>query len=160
MGRHEIEVEVKVDATPLRVYGILCDPSKTVLWLPNVSDVSVTNKKTGVGGTRIVSMRMGNTELMSHQRVVTAEPGKRFAWVHDQDFVDNEAFDLLTDVGTVFDLFASGNGTRLRATAHFEPKGLRARLAAPFFTHDVKKQIGAALENIKRLAEQKETATA
>ena len=156
MGRHEIRVETKVHATPIRVYQILSDAEKTVRWLPNVSDVKVTNKKTGVGAKRTVAMRMGNTELVSHQRVVSAEPGKRYAWVHDQDFVDREKFDLLTDVGTVFELAPVGRRTRVTATAHFEPKGLSARLAAPFFTHDVKKQMNAALENIKRLAEIKD----
>lgn len=153
MGRHEIRVELLVAATPKKVYDILADPSKTVKWLPNVTSVKVTNAKKGVGGTRTASIRMGNTELMSHQRVVTAEPGKKFAWVHDQDFIDDERFDLLTDVGTVFELVAERNATRVIATAHFEPKGLRARLAAPLFTHDVKKQIASALENIKHLAE-------
>src|SRR5687767_8465583 len=92
MGRHEIKVETKIHATPIRVYQILADAAKTANWLPNVTNVKVTNKKSGVGATRTVAMRMGNTDLMSHQRVVTAEPGKRYAWVHDQDFVDKEKF--------------------------------------------------------------------
>lgn len=145
---------MRVAAPPKTVYEILADPAKTVRWLPNVTDVNVTNSKKGIGATRTVAIRMGNTDLVSHQRVVVAEPGKRFAWVHDQDFVDKERFDLLADVGTIFDLEPDGQtSTQVRATAHFEPKGLRARLAAPFFTHDVKKQMLSALENIKRLAE-------
>ncbi|HEX9815407.1 MAG TPA: SRPBCC family protein [Candidatus Thermoplasmatota archaeon] len=158
MGRHEIRVEMRVSAPARTIYDILADSGKTVRWLPNVTDVKVTNAKKGIGATRTVSMRMGNTDLMSNQRVVVAEPGKRFAWVHDLDFVDQERFDLLTDVGTIFELEPDGKkATQLIATAHFEPKGLRARLAAPFFTHDVKKQMTSALENIKRLAEKPQT---
>ena len=153
MGTHEIHAEMVVSAAPKKVYEILADPTKTVKWLPNVTEVTLTNTKKGVGATRIVAIRMGNTDLTSHQRVVTAEPGKEFAWVHDQDFVDEEKFHLLTNVGTIFRLHPDGKETRVVATAHFEPKGLRARLAAPLFTHDVKKQMVSALENIKRLAE-------
>lgn len=145
---------MRVAAPAKTVYDILADPAKTVRWLPNVTDVKVTNAKKGLGATRTVAIRMGNSDLVSHQRVVIADPGKRFAWVHDQDFVDKERFDLLADVGTIFDLEPDGKkSTQVVATAHFEPKGLRARLAAPFFTHDVKKQMTSALENIKRLAE-------
>ena len=153
MGRQEIEVDVKVAAKPGRVYEILSDPKKTGHWLPNVTKVKTTNTKKGVGATRTVAMRMGNTNLLSHQRVVAAEPGKRFAWIHDQDFVDKEQFDLLTDVGTVFELKQEGRGTRVKAVAHFEPKNIAARLAVPLFTQDVKKQMNAALDNLKRLAE-------
>lgn len=155
MGRHEIRVEADIAASPKNVYEILTDPAATAKWLPNVLRIKPTNTKKGVGATRAVAIRMGNTDLLSHQRVVVAKPGKKFAWVHDQDFVDDEKFDLLTDVGTVFELETEGAGTRLLATAHFEPKGLKAKLAAPLFTHDVKKQMTSALENIKRLAEKK-----
>jgi uncharacterized protein YndB with AHSA1/START domain len=154
MARQEIRAEERINAAPNRVYSILSDPTKTALWLPHVLTVLPTNRKSGVGATRTVTLRVGNTRVESHQRIVVAEKGKAFGWIHDADFLDDERFEFLTDVGTQFDLEPLGkNATRLRATAHFEPVGLRASLAAPLFLQDAKNQIRIALENLKRVAE-------
>lgn len=153
MSRHEISVETKIEAPPTKVFRILSDPGRVPQWMPNASAAEPTNDKKGVGATRHVQLQVQRTVLESYQRIVEAEEGKRFAWVHERDLIDGKPFGMLEDVGTAFRLRGDGRRTRLTATSHFKPKGFKARLAAPLFTNDIKKQMRFALDNLKRLAE-------
>ncbi|HLE47168.1 MAG TPA: SRPBCC family protein [Candidatus Thermoplasmatota archaeon] len=153
MGRHEIAVEAAIDASPAAVFKVLADPTKIEQWLPNVTSVHHLNDKKHVGAERQIKIRIYNIPISSHQVITEYEPGKRFAWVHTHDIVEGEPFEMLQDIGTIFELKGRGNKTNLTATAHFTPNGLKARLAVPLIASDIKKQMRSALENLKRLCE-------
>jgi len=154
MASHEITADTIIDATAARVFEIVSDPRRVQDWMPNVHDVKPLGAKKGVGAERSIHLRIGNMAILSHQKVTEHEPGKRFAWVHTQDTIDGKPFDFLEDLGTSFGLASKGKSTHVTATMHFTPKGLKAKIAMPLVTKDVKKQMHTALANLKRLAEQ------
>ncbi|MBI2077882.1 MAG: SRPBCC family protein [Euryarchaeota archaeon] len=153
MARHEITVEDVIGASPAGVFKVIADPTKIDKWLPNVASAKHLNDKKHVGAERQITMRIHNIPISSHQVVTEYEPGKRFAWVHTKDVVEGEPFDMLQDIGTIFELTAKGKKTHVKATAHFSPNGFKARVAVPLISGDIKKQMQSALENIRRLCE-------
>jgi uncharacterized protein YndB with AHSA1/START domain len=155
MSRHEIQAQITIHASPDHVFKLASDTARTKDWLPNITSAKNHGTKKGVGAERDVQLKFHNYEIQSRQRITDHEPGKKFGWLHIEDKVDGEPFDLLDDIGTVLNFEPSGKKTQVHAVAHFKPRGLKARLAVPFIQKDIEKQMQIALENLKRICEAK-----
>lgn len=153
MSRHEVHAEIAVRAKPHHVFHVLSDTARIAEWMPNVTNAKNDGAKKGVGAERIVELRLHNHEITSVQRITAHSVGRQFAWEHVEDTVDGKRFDMIHDIGSRFELAPDGAGTKVVAVAHFTPKGIRARLAVPLISHEIKKEMRSALENLKRLAE-------
>lgn len=153
MSRHEVDAEIIVRAKPHRVFHVLTDTARIAEWMPNVTAARHNGAKRGVGAERTVELRLHNHAITSVQRITAHEVGIRFAWEHIEDTVDGKPFDLIHDIGSRFELAPHDEGTKVKAVAHFMPRGIRARLAVPLISHEVKKEMHSALENLKKLAE-------
>jgi uncharacterized membrane protein len=153
MSLHEVKADILIHAGPAHVFGIIADVARAPQWRPHVVEAHNKGRKAGLGAERILSIRFGSTDIVSHQRLVAFEPGARFGWSHLGDTVNGKRFDMVEDVGTDIRLAAKGRQTLVRATAHFRPRGIRAMLGARLFAAEIKEQMDESLQRLKGLAE-------
>lgn len=157
MSRHEVTAEEQFAASPEKIFPIVADLSRLPDWMPTVKSAKVTGSKKGVGQEGVMHLRFHEADVEARSRTAEHQPSFRILWeLHDLK-VDGKPVALVEDLAFRFVLTPKAGGTRVAATARFTPKSLKVRLAAPLIGHEVKKQLHAALVNLKKLAEKRGT---
>lgn len=120
--------------------------------MANVTDVE--GDALGQGARLVVTTQVGSHVLVSHVRVDSFEPGRRVAWIHEENFLDAKPFTMMADGRTEFTVTPKGEATEVYARVSFTPKGFKAKVAASLFVDSkVRPQLVQSLERLKALVD-------
>jgi uncharacterized protein YndB with AHSA1/START domain len=137
---------LQVDAAPEAVYAIIDDTDRTPEWLARCTKIdNPANGQNTVGTPLTYHYRDGKRTGSMEGRIITHEPGRRFA----MNFVDK-----ITDVTVDFETApgAAPGTTRLTHTIDIATKGF-GKLLTPVIARALPKQTTNAMESLKALAE-------
>lgn len=153
MSRHELVVQVRIDASPARTWAVLTDTERVKQWMDHLEDLHAP-KGWKVGTHLEVRVRLGRHAMDSKATITIFDKPSRLAWRHTEDLLDGKPFNLASELTTTFDLAPAGQGTDLQVHLSFIPHGLKAKLGAGYFVrHFMKPQVEASLATLKRMAE-------
>lgn len=155
MGKHEIQLDARMKASPTDVWAVLTDVKRYPEWMAHVKGVHVNGKGALKRGTLFrLTLEVGSHRVEDELEVALLEPPGRFGWIHKSGTFDGSPINAVSEGNTDFLLEPLNGGTRLAVHIVLVPHGLKATLGAGWFlNHKVKPQMEASLERLKRLVE-------
>lgn len=146
--------EETIHADVHQVWKTVSDVKEIPKWFPSCRSAELVDaKKPAKGVKRVLHLDIRGKDVRSEQEITEWEPTKRFGWIHLEDSVDGEPFEMIEEAGLHFQLEPTDDGTEVVAVAEWETKGFKAMLAAPLVKKVVADQTKECLGNLRRLLE-------
>lgn len=154
MGRHELELDTKVKASPDKVWEVLSEPSNYPKWMKHLDRVEGAKKLKKGAKLKLISITPSKNEIKIEVEVTEFDPPNRLAWTSLEALWNGEPTEHVSDVETAFVLEPDGKGTTVKAMGAFQANTLKAKLGAGYLLNSkIKPELQKALSELKKMCE-------
>jgi uncharacterized protein YndB with AHSA1/START domain len=155
-GKHQITRTIEVATDPAAIWGVIADSRLLPQWAGVVKDVTLLGEmEEGVGMTRQCNVELGGRTGTMTERCVEFVPGRRAAYVVDDDTLGFRR--MLVDYGFAIALDPqSDRTTTLRIDTYYTPRNpLYALLNQLVLRRRLRRTVDGLLQGLKQISERR-----